>query len=97
MALAAPDLVPVYSMAVLRGHTLRFDTALEPETEVRVLIIPPGKASDQESAEAPFGRVSPAGDDIYVQFKPNSQAVSFKKWLHDEYHIDLRVTAQQQP
>ena len=85
VTLAAPELVPVYGKAVLEHHQLVFSVSLEPETEVRVLIILPGK----QTAEAPYGRIGPTGDDIYVKFEGSSKAVSFRKWLADEYGVDL--------
>ena len=87
VTLAAPDLVPVYSSAVLEQHKLVFSTSLEPETEVRVLIIPPGKEAGP--SEAPYGRIGPTGDDIFVQFSGAAQAVSLRKWLADEYGVEL--------
>lgn len=88
VTLAAPDLVPVYSTAVVQQNRLVFDGLLEPETEVRVLIIPPGTDS-ADSTEAPYGRIGPTGDDIYVQFEGASQAVSLRKWLAEEYGVEL--------
>ncbi len=88
VTLAAPDLVPVYSSAEVEGNRLVFDRSLEPETEVRVLIILPG-ASSADSAEAPYGRIGPTGNDIFVQFEGASQAVSLRKWLAEEYGIEL--------
>ncbi len=88
VTLAAPDLVPVYSSAKVEGKRLVFDKVLEPETEVRVLIILPG-ASSADSAEAPYGRIGPTGNDIFVQFEGASQAVSLRKWLAEEYGIEL--------
>ena len=85
--LAAPELVPVYSSAKLEQHKLVFSTALEPETEVRVLIIPPG--GEAVSSEAPYGRIGPNGDDIFVQFGDSTKAVSLRKWLADEYGVAL--------
>ncbi len=87
VTLAAPDLVPVYSSAKVEGKRLVFEESLEPETEVRVLIILPGTSAD--SAEAPYGRIGPTGDDIFVQFEGVSQAVSLRKWLAEEYGIEL--------
>ena len=87
VTLAAPDLVPVYSSATVEGNRLTFDTSLEPETEVRVLIILPG--ADADLAEAPYGRIGPTGDDIFVKFEGASQAVSLRKWLAEEYGIEL--------
>lgn len=88
VTLTAPDLVPVYSSAEVTGDRLVFDRALEPETEVRVLIILPG-ATATDSVEAPYGRIGPTGDDIFVQFKGALQAVSLRKWLAEEYGIEL--------
>jgi len=88
--LAAPELVPVYSSAKLEQHKLVFNMSLEPETEVRVLIIPPG--GESASSEAPYGRIGPTGDDIFVQFSGAAQAVSLRKWLADEYDVDLVFT-----
>lgn len=88
VTLAAPDLVPVYSSAKIEGDRLVFDRSLEPETEVRVLIILPG-ASSADSAEAPYGRIGPTGDDIFVLFEGASQAVSLRKWLAEEYGVKL--------
>ncbi len=88
VTLAAPDLVPVYSSAVVEHNRLVFDELLEPETEVRVLIILPG-AEAADSTEAPYGRIGPTGDDIFVQFEGMSQAVSLRKWLAEEYGIEL--------
>lgn len=90
VTLAAPDLVPVYSSAVVEAHKLVFSTVLEPETEVRVLIIPPG--GEAASSEAPYGRIGPSGDDIFVQFSGAAKAVSLRKWLADEYHVTLIFT-----
>lgn len=90
VTLAAPDLVPVYSSAVLERHKLVFSVALEPETEVRVLIIPPG--GEAVSGEAPYGRIGPTGDDIFVQFSGAAKAVSLRKWLAEEYDIELVFT-----
>lgn len=88
VTLAAPELVPVYSSAVVEGNRLIFDQSLEPETEVRVLIILPGIEATS-STEAPYGRIGPTGDDIFVQFEGASQAVSLRKWLAEEYGIEL--------
>lgn len=87
VTLTAPELVPVYSAAVLEQHRLVFNAQLEPETEVRLLINPPGTAAG--STEAPYGRIGPTGDDIFVQFDGAEQAVSFRKWLADEYGVEL--------
>ncbi len=85
--LAAPELVPVYSSAKLEQHQLVFTTPLPPETKVRVLIIPPG--GEAVSSEAPYGRIGPTGDDIFVEFDGEAKAVSLRKWLADEYGVDL--------
>ena len=87
VTLAAPDLVPVYTSAKLEQHQLVFGTVLEPETEVRVLIIPPG--GEAVSSEAPYGRIGPTGDDIFVQFAGAAKAVSLRKWLADKYGVEL--------
>ena len=83
---AAPDLVPVYGSAVLEHHELVFNVSLEPETEVRVLIVPPGKEAGPSAS--PYGRIGPTGDDIFVQFSGAAKAVSFRKWLA-EYGVEL--------
>lgn len=88
---ASPNLVPVYGSAKLEQHKLVFNMSLEPETEVRVLIIPPG--GESASSEAPYGRIGPTGDDIFVQFSGAAQAVSLRKWLADEYDVDLVFTS----
>ena len=87
VTLAAPDLVPVYSSAEVEGNRLVFEKSLAPETEVRVLIILPGARAD--SAAAPYGRIGPTGDDIFVQFDGALQAVSLRKWLAEQYGIEL--------
>ncbi len=87
VTLAAPDLVPVYSSAVLKQQKLVFNVTLEPETEVRVLIIPPG--GEAAASEAPYGRIGPTGDDIFVQFSGAAKAVSLRKWLAEEYDVEL--------
>lgn len=87
VSLAAPELFPVYSSAVLEERRLVFNLVLEPETEVRLLINPPGTAAG--STEAPYGRIGPTGDDIFVQFDGAPQAVSLRKWLADEYGVEL--------
>ena len=87
VSLAAPELFPVYSSAVLEQQQLVFNLTLEPETEVRLLIDPPGTAAG--STEAPYGRIGPTGDDIFVQFEGAEQAVSFRKWLADEHGVEL--------
>ena len=74
VSIAAPELVPVYSAAVLEGHRLVFDVAPPPETEVRLIFSPPGEAP----SEAPYGRIGPTGDDIFVQFEGAPQAVSLR-------------------
>ncbi len=84
---ASPNLVPVYGSAKLEQHKLVFNVSLEPETEVRVLIIPPG--GESVASGAPYGRIGPTGDDIFVQFEGAAQAVSLRKWLADEYGVDL--------
>lgn len=91
VSLAAPELFPVYSSAVLEDHRLVFNLALEPETEVRLLIDPPG--TEAGSTEAPYGRIGPTGDDIFVQFEGSEQAVSFRKWLADEHGVELTFVA----
>ena len=87
VTLAAPDLIPVYSSAKLEQHKLVFKMALEPETEVRVVITPPGGGA--VLSEAPYGRIGPTGDDIFVQFGDAAKAVSLRKWLADEYGVEL--------
>ena len=89
VSLAAPELFPVYSSAVLEQQRLVFNLTLEPETEVRLLIDPPGTAAG--STEAPYGRIGPTGDDIFVQFEGAEQAVSFRKWLADEHGVELML------
>ncbi len=91
VSLAAPELFPVYSSAVLEQHRLVFNLTLEPETEVRLLIDPPG--TEAGSTEAPYGRIGPTGDDIFVQFEGAEQAVSFRKWLADEHGVELMFVA----
>lgn len=90
--LVNPDLIPVYTSAVVEEGKLVFAQVLEPETEVRLLILPPG-ASESEAAaavtEAPYGRIGPTGDDIYVRFEGADQAVSFKRWLLESYGVEL--------
>lgn len=92
VTLLPPDLVGAYATAVLGDeHQVVFGSSLEPETEVRVLIMPPGV----ESTDAPpYGRVSPSGDDIYVQFEGASQAVSLRHWLAEEYGVELIFSPQ---
>lgn len=86
VSLTGPDLVPVYSQAEVEAQQLIFPSTLEPETEVRVLIISPGS---ETAVTPPYGRISPSGDDIYVQFEGATQAVSLKRWLADEYGVEL--------
>lgn len=90
VTLLPPDLVGVYATAVVGGdRRLIFDNSLDPETEVRVLIMPPGADA---APSPPYGRVSPSGDDIYIQFDGATQAVSLRHWLTDTYGIDLVFT-----
>lgn len=90
VTLLPPDLVGVYATAVVgEDRRLVFDNSLDPETEVRVLIMPPGADA---APSPPYGRVSPSGDDIYIQFDGATQAVSLRYWLTDTYGIDLVFT-----
>lgn len=84
--LADTDLMPVYASAVVEGGRLVFTQTFEPETEVRLLILPPGSG---ESELAPYGRVGPTGDDIYIRFEGAEQAVSLRRWLLESYGIEL--------
>jgi len=82
--LVDPDLIPVYASAVVERNELVFTQTLEPELEVRLLILPPDASDDETAAaatEAPYGRIGPSGDDIFVQFEGYERAVSFRKWL----------------
>lgn len=90
VTLLPPDLVGVYATAVIgEDHKLIFEDSLNPETEVRVLIMPPGA---EAAPSPPYGRVSPSGDDIYIQFDGATQAVSLRYWLADAYDVDLVFT-----
>lgn len=87
VTLLPPDLVGAYATAIVgNDYKLEFDSALLPETEVRVLIMLPGT---EATSAPPYGRVSPSGDDIYVQFEGSSQAVSLKRWFADAYGVAL--------
>ncbi len=84
--LADTDLMPVYASAVVEEGQLVFTHAFEPETEVRLLFLPPGSS---ESELAPYGRVGPTGDDIFIRFEGAEQAVSLRRWLLESYDIEL--------
>lgn len=89
VTLLSPDLVGAYATAVVGdNYKLIFEGSLEPETEVRVLVLPPGEAADSVEMP-PYGRVGPTGDDIYVQFDDDAQAVSLRKWLAKSYGVEL--------
>ena len=91
VTLLPPDLVGTYVTAVVgTDHKIVFESGLEPETEVRVLIMPPGA---EATASPPYGRVSPSGDDIYIQFEGAAQAVSLRYWLAQEYGVELSFAA----
>ncbi len=90
VTLLPPDLIGAYATAVVGAdHRLVFDSTLDPETEVRVLIMPPGAKA---APSPPYGRVSPSGDDIYIQFDGAVQAVSLRYWLAETYGVDLVFT-----
>jgi hypothetical protein len=96
--LVHPDLIPVYASGVVEGGELTFSHALEPETEVRLLILPPDASERQAAAavaEAPYGRIGPTGDDIFVRFEGAERAVSLKKWLLDAYGIELHFAPRE--
>lgn len=84
--LADTDLMPVYASAVVEEGRLVFNQIFEPETEVRLLILPSGGG---ESEFAPYGRIAPSGDDIYIRFEGAEQAVSLRRWLLESYGIEL--------
>lgn len=86
VTLLPPDLVGAYATAILEDNKVVFDTRLEPETEVRVLIMPPGV---EATPSPPYGRVSPSADDIYIQFEGAAQAVSLRYWLAEEFGVEL--------
>lgn len=93
VTLLPPDLVGAYATAVVdEDRRLVFADLLEPETEVRVLIMLPGV---EATSAPPYGRVSPSGDDIYVQFEGSAQAVSLRRWFAEAYGVALSFSSSE--
>jgi len=88
-----PDLITVLGSAVVEEGRLVFNQPLPAGSEVRLLFIARGSdPSDTVAAlrDAPFGRVSPTGDDITVQFA-GLEPLSLKQWLAEERDIALII------
>jgi hypothetical protein len=87
-----PDLITVLGSAVVEEGRLVFDRPLPPGSEVRLLFITRDTERGSTAAalhDAPFGRVSPTGDDILVQFAGLEAPISLKVWLAEEHGIEL--------
>lgn len=92
-----PDLITVLGNAVVEEGRLVFNQPLPAGSEVRLLFIARGSdPSDTVAAlrDAPFGRVSPTGDDITVQFA-GLEPLSLKQWLAEERDIALIIPLPQ--
>jgi hypothetical protein len=92
-----PDLITVLGSAVVEEGRLVFNQPLPAGSEVRLLFIARGSdPSDTGAAlrDAPFGRVSPMGDDIMVQFA-GLEPLSLKQWLAEERDIALIIPLPQ--
>jgi len=93
-----PDLITVLGSAEVADGRLVFDRPLPTGSEVRLLFIVRGSdPSDTVAAlrDAPFGRVSPTGDDILVQFANLEQPLSLKRWLAEERNMALIIPLPQ--
>lgn len=93
-----PDLITVLGSAVVEEGRLVFDRPLPAGSEVRLLFIARGSDPSVTVAalrDAPFGRVSPAGDDILVQFAGLEQPLSLKQWLAEEHDLALIIPVPQ--
>jgi len=93
--IVSPDLLTIYASAQVDDHWLVMEGALEPGSEVRVLILQPD-ASPQETVDALgnkalYARISPEGDDLLVEFEELEGPLSFAKWLEEERDIFLRL------
>lgn len=92
--IVSADLLTLYAVATVEDNQLVFEGLLEPNTELRLLIIP-GSASESETVaalqKAPIGHISPGGDDLLIQFEGLEGPISFKKWLAEERNITLRL------
>jgi len=92
-----PDLITVLGSALVEEGRLVFNQPLPVGSEVRLLFIARGSdPSDTVAAlrDAPFGRVSPTGDDITVQFA-GLEPLSLKQWLAEERDIALIIPLPQ--
>ena len=86
------DLLTVHAAAMVADDHLIFEGVLEPGQEIRLLILAQG-ADEKETVDALgkalYGRVSPEGNDILVQFEELDGPLSFGKWLAEERDITL--------
>lgn len=92
--IVAPELVPVLATGWVENAQLTFDVVLDANREIRLIIISPGndKASqDESSSQALYGRISPDGKDILLQFEGLDGLLSFKKWLAEERGVHLQI------
>jgi hypothetical protein len=96
--LYSTDLFTIYAVAVVEDDRLVFEGALEPGTEIRLLILSPASSSDERErvealsdAKALYGRISRDGEDIWLRFDELEGPVSFKKWLLEERGITLQL------
>lgn len=93
-----PDLITVLGSAVVEEGRLVFNQPLPAGSEVRLLFIVRGSDPSATVAalrDAPFGRVSPAGDDILVRFANLEQPLSLQRWLAEEHGIVLIIPLPQ--
>jgi hypothetical protein len=89
------DLLAIYATAQIEDGQLILEGNLQPNEEVRILILQPN-ATPEETVEALgsqalFAHISPEGEDILVQFQEIEGPLSFGKWLWEERSIMLRI------
>lgn len=98
----SPDLLTIHAVGRVVGDALVFSVPLPANAEIRVLVFPPD-ATETEVAEALSGatalrgKVSPAGDDLWIAFEETEGFLSFRKWLEEERDMSLLVEPDAAP
>lgn len=89
--LVSPDLLTRYSEAEVINSQLIFETVLQPNTNVKLLISFEGTCTLPAVLESYEGTVSPAGDDILLYVGNPRTVVSLREFLDNERRIRLEI------
>jgi hypothetical protein len=91
LQIVSPDLQTVHGDAAVMGGQIVIQTALEPDTEVKLIISFEGNGNEPSVLEIYTATVDWSGEDLWLRPEDDEPPISLKEFLEEERNVRLFI------